>query len=140
MGTGTAAADGAGQLEAPAKGRVKEKGCDVESGTAARVENLPLVTVLVIVKYQWHVPGQNIQCSSSRCILHHPSSSSPLLRIQQTFFSLNIGSFLCLCLSGATLLHRYRTWLWSPKLPHLHIEHEQWVSSSLLSCYLSVRV
>jgi hypothetical protein len=53
-------------------------------------------------------------------------------------FQFVIKSFLCLFLIGTTLLHRYSTWLWTPKLPHMHIEHEQWAPSSSTSVAIRV--
>ncbi len=108
----------------------------LSQGTAGKVENQNNVLVSMTCKEKretYLLPGKNIQRHRSTCCLHCTSPCSPLLRIRLTLFSLSITSFLCLFLVGATLLHRYSTWLWSPKLPHMHIEHEQWASSSLLS-------
>ena len=74
------------------------------------------------------------------CSMHRPSSCSPLLRIRQTLFSLDTASFLCPFQIGATFLHRYCTWLWSPELPHMHIEHEQCAPSTFCSISICVSV
>jgi hypothetical protein len=84
------------------------------------------------VTCNWDAIMQTTSASLS-CCPHRPSSRGFLPGVRHTLSAFLIGSLLRPFLVCMTMLHRYCPSLWSPELPQMHVEHEQWAPAALSS-------